>query len=298
VSARPAALPLPGGAPGATVALHPLRCASVTMPAQWAHRQHGLRGALSAFGVGVPEHELLRAPIVAYLIEHPRAGPILVDTGFPADVITDRRHALGAINAMIFRGVRMRAEDTVAAQLSARGIRMQDVGLIIMTHLHVDHSGGLADFPGATVLVGEPEWHAARARTSGCSGYRRAHLDPALEYRLLRFATPPAAGLARLEQALDVFGDGSLRLLATPGHTAGHMSVLLGLRDRDALLAGDATYTMATLREGQRAFRTVDRAAYEQSVRMLAAYDRAHPRSLVIPGHDAVAWAALQSSYR
>ena len=94
-----------------------------------------------------------------------------------------------------------------------------------------------------------------------------------------------------------MFGDGSVRMLATPGHSAGHMSVALRLRDRDALLAGDAIYTMATLRGGDRAFRAVNRDAYEASIEVIAAYADAHPAALVIPGHDAAAWAALQSTY-
>jgi len=55
---------------------------------------------------------------------------------------------------------------------------------------------------------------------------------------------------------------------------------------------------MATLREGQRAYRAVDREAYEESIRLLAAYDRANPEALIVPGHDMAAWAALQPAYR
>jgi glyoxylase-like metal-dependent hydrolase (beta-lactamase superfamily II) len=74
--------------------------------------------------------------------------------------------------------------------------------------------------------------------------------------------------------------------------------VLVRLRDREALLTGDAIYTLATLRDGKRPYRAVDRRAFEESVRALAAYDRAHPEALVIPGHDMAAWSALRDSYR
>jgi N-acyl homoserine lactone hydrolase len=297
VSVAPAELPLPGGEEGATLALHPLLCAEVAMPEGWVHSERGPIGTLRAVGLPVPGGRMLRAPIVAFLLEHPTAGLVLVDTGFHADVITDKPRALGSFNARVFRGVRMRPEDTVSTQLATRGIDPEGIGLIVMTHLHADHASALSDFPNASVLVCEAEWDAARARDGAWSGYHRAHLDDRLEYRLVRFAAPPGAGLDRLEQTLDVFGDGSLRLLPTPGHTRGHMSLLVRLREREALLAGDAIYTLATLRDGKRAFRAVDRRAYEDSVQVLAAYDREHPGALVVPGHDMGAWSALEASY-
>lgn len=297
MTVAPARLPLPGGEEGATIVLHPLMCADVAMPEAWIHGESGVRGALRAVGVGVPCSDRLRAPIVAFLLEHPAAGAVLVDTGFRSDVATAKTRALGRVNALVFRDVRMRAEGTIAAQLPARGIRPEDVRLIVMTHLHVDHAGALRDFPNATVLVSDAEWQAAHARTAAMADYHRPQLDSTLDYRLVRFPTPPAAGGDRFDEVLDVFGDASLRLLFTPGHTAGHLSVIVRLRDRDALLAGDAVYSLATLREGKRPYRAVDRAAFEESVRVLGAYDREHPDALVIPGHDMEAWATLEDRY-
>ncbi|MEA2391582.1 MAG: N-acyl homoserine lactone hydrolase [Solirubrobacteraceae bacterium] len=296
-SALAAELPLPGGRPDATLTLHPLLCAEVAMPEAWVHRESGLGGALRAFGLGPGGPPPLRAPIVAFLLEHPVAGLILVDTGFHPDVMTAKSRELGAVNSRVFRGVRMRPENAVGAQLSARGIAPEDIALIVMTHLHVDHAGALRDFPGATVLVTDAEWDAVHIRGAALSGYHGAQLDPRLEYRLVSPPTPPAAGLERLDQAVDVFGDGSLRLLFTPGHTAGHQSLLVRLSDREALLAGDAIYTLANLREGKRPYRMVDRDAYEASVQVLAAYDRAHPDALVVPGHDMAAWSELEPEY-
>lgn len=297
MTVAPARLPLPGGQEGATLVLHPVVCADMAMPEAWIHGQSGVRGRLRAVGVGVPASERLRAPIVAFLLEHPAVGAVLVDTGFHADVTTAKTRALGPVNALVFRDVRMRAEGTIAAQLPARGIRPEDVRLIVMTHLHVDHASALSDFPSATVLVSDAEWRAAHARTAAMAGYHGPQLDSALDYRLVRVPSPPAAGGDRLAEVLDVFGDGSLRLLSTPGHTAGHLSVIVRLREREALLAGDAIYTLATLREGKRPYRAVDRAAFEESARVLGAYDREHPDALVIPGHDMEAWAALEDRY-
>jgi N-acyl homoserine lactone hydrolase len=290
----PAELPLPGGSSGAAVTLHPLRCGDVAMSEGWVHGRGGLRGALGALGVG---SRTLRAPIIAVLLEHPTAGPVLVDTGFSAEAFTDKRRALGRVNDVIFRDARPAPEGTVAEQVAALGYSPQDIGLVVMTHLHVDHACGLRDFPQATVLVTEREWEAAHARDAAFAGYHPPHLDPRLEYRLVAFGSPLATGLDRLAQAHDVFGDGSIRLLPTPSHSAGHQAVIVDLGDGEALIAGDAIYTLATLRDGKRPYRAVNRREFDASLQTLAAYDRAHPGALIIPGHDMEAWSALEPRY-
>jgi N-acyl homoserine lactone hydrolase len=294
VSVAPAVLPLPGGSAGTALELHPLRCGDVAMPEGWVHGTAGLRGALGAVGVG---SRTLRAPIIAFLLVHPTAGAVLVDTGFSAEAFTDKRRALGRVNDLLFRDARPTPEGTIAEQVAARGYAPREIGLVVMTHLHVDHACGLVDFPGATVLVTEPEWEAAHARGAAFAGYHRPHLDPRLDYRLVPLPSPLATGLDRLAQAHDVFGDGSIRLLPTPGHSAGHQAVIVNLGDRQALIAGDAIYTLDTLRTGERPYRAVSRREFEASLETLVAYDRANPDAVIVPGHDMEAWSALEPRY-
>jgi len=291
-----AALPLPGGSAGATVALRPILCAVGLGPPAWFERVPGRGAALRAFGVGVPRDQLARVPVVAFLVEHPTAGPLLIDTGFGRGVAEKSLREVGPVNALLFRGgVEMRPDQTVAAQLSGGGVDPSAIGLIVMTHLHFDHAGGLRDFPGATVLVSEREWAAAHRRSAPFAGYVSGHLDERLEYRTLDFgAARPSGGF---ERTLDVFGDGSVVLAYTPGHSAGHLSVMLRLREREVLVAGDAVYTLATLRGERRPFHTADPKAFEHSLRQLRAFDRAHPDAVVIPSHDMGAWRQLAERY-
>ncbi len=301
IEAAPAQLPLPGGKEGATVTLHPLLCGELRSPAGWFEAEPGLVGTLRAFGVGVPKDQLTRIPIVAFLIEHPAAGPILIDTGFHRVLAEgtpgERNHNLGPIGRLIGRNIRMQPEQTAAAQLRARGIEPEAIRLIVMTHLHFDHGSALADFPAATVVVSAPEWRTARARGSSLQGYPAPQLDPRLTYRTLDLHGPAACAHGPFERALDLFGDGSLTLLDTPGHSPGHLSVLLRLREREALIAGDAIYTIATLREGRRPWRSQNRSAFERSLRALQAYDREHPDALIVPGHDMDHWETLAERY-
>ena len=267
----------------------------------WFEAEPGPRGALRALGVGVPKDQLIPVPIVAFLIEHPTAGAILIDTGFHR-VIADgapaeRNRNLGPIRRLVGANIEMRAEQTAAEQVRARGIEPRSIGLIVMTHLHFDHASALTDFPAATVLVSAPEWRAANARGASLQGYTAAQLDPRLTYRTVDFHGPAAHARAPFARALDLFGDGSLTLLDTPGHSAGHLSVLARLREREALIAGDAIYTIATLRESRRPWHSQNRKAFEHSLRALQAYDREHPDALIVPGHDMAHWETLAERY-
>jgi glyoxylase-like metal-dependent hydrolase (beta-lactamase superfamily II) len=191
----------------------------------------------------------------------------------------------------------MRPEQTVVEQLRALGVDPSEVRLIVMTHLHFDHASALCDFPGATVLVSEQEWNAANGRAGVVHGYSKAQLDPRLNYTTVDFAGQAAAAYGPFERAVDVFDDGSLMLVFTPGHTVGHLSLIARLAGREALLTADAAYTLATLRDGRRPFRSEDQKAFEASLAALAAWDREHPDALVVPGHDMPAWEALEELY-
>jgi N-acyl homoserine lactone hydrolase len=301
IKATQAQLPLPNGSEGATVTLQPLLCGEMVGPEGWFHADTGLNGALRALGVRVPKDQQIRIPIVAFLIEHPSAGPLLIDTGFHRAVAagppSERKRNLGLIGRVMGRNINMRPEQTAAAQLRARGIEPSDVKLIVMTHLHFDHASALAEFPAATVVTSTRELRAARARGGSLQGYPPAQLDPSLSYRIVDFHGPDAHPHGPFERALDLFGDGSIRLLDTPGHSAGHLSVLARMREREALIAGDAIYTIATLREGRRPWRSQDKKSYERSVRALQAYDSEHPDALIIPGHDMAHWETLAERY-
>jgi N-acyl homoserine lactone hydrolase len=295
----PAQLPLAGGQEGATVAVQPLLCAVMRGPKAWFERAAGPGAALKALGIGVPPTEIVDVPIVAFLIEHPGAGRVLVDTGFRREVgersSPERSRNLGMLGRLMTREMRMDPEQTIAAQLRAKGVEPDELDLVAMTHLHFDHASALCDFPAAAVLVSREEWQAAHGPRPGLHGYVRAQLDPRPRYRTLDMSAAPPVG--PFAHALDLFGDGSLVLAFTPGHTLGHVSLIARLRERYALIAGDAAYTLATLRAGARPWKSEDATAFEQSVSALAAWDSEHPDAVVIPGHDMPAWEALQDRY-
>ena len=273
------------------------------VPAGWFEAQPGLRGTLQALGVGVRRDQLIHIPIVAFLIEHPSVGAILVDTGYhrviAAGSARERNHNLGPLGYLLGRNIRMRPEQTVAAQLRARGIEPAEIRLIVMTHMHFDHASALADFPDATVVVARGVACGARTRIDAARLPDRP-AGPATDLPHDRLFDAPRAGPGRTDRSsTHSISSATARwcCLDTPGHSAGHLSILARLSEREALIAGDAIYTLATLREDRRPWRAEDSKAFERSLRALQAYDREHPDALIVPGHDMAYWETLAERY-
>jgi len=293
---RPASLPLPGGRKGATVKLHPLLVATMKGPDANFHREKGRLATPHALGLGVSRADYVDVPIVAFLVEHPSAGPILIDTAFHGSVAIDSAQAMGRFGGLLFKDIEMESRDAVPPQLRARDIPPESVGTIVMTHLHSDHASGISHFPGATFLINAAEWEVAR-KGRQLDGYIKRQYDHAFDYRLIDFEGPDTSSFATFARALDVFGDGSVRLVSTPGHTEGHLSVVLRLAGREALIAGDAIYTMRTLRDSHLPYKMVDEHRFVRSLREIELYSEQTPDALVIPGHDMTAWRELDSVY-
>lgn len=292
---QPATLPLPGGRDGATVRLHPLLVATGRGPEAYFHRREGRLAGLRALGVGGDSVEV---PYVAFLVDHPAYGKILIDTGFHPSVAVDPKQNLGRLSARAL-GPRMEASDAVPAQLRSRGIEPSQVGTVIMTHLHADHASGISEFPGATFVVSRQEWDEATSVARPTThGYVRRQFDHAFDYRTIDFGGDGGIdSFATFGRAADLFGDGSVRLVFTPGHTLGHMSVVLRLKGREALIAGDAIYTRRTLETGHKPYRMEDEHLFSRSLREIQIYADGAPDALIVPGHDMAAWRELEAVY-
>lgn len=283
---QPAVLPLPGGRPGARVRLTRFESGRVLVPPAYLHRVEGRMATLRALGVGVPRDEWVRIPIVSYLIEHPVAGAVLVDTGLHPSVGVDPVENLGRLGAYVWRGGETSPDRAFSAQLRARGVNPEDVRCVVMTHLHLDHASAMSEFPNATFLFDELEWEAATGPRSVLRGYVQGQIDHPFDYRTLDFDAEEVTSFATFGRALDLFGDGSVRLLATPGHTPGHVSVVARLREREVLIAGDAAYTRQTLESGRLPGLVDDPHLFRRSLREIQRYAERTPGALVLPGHD------------
>lgn len=222
----------------------------------------------------------VEVPVPFFLIRHPQ-GDVLVDGGNPLAVARDPHAHWGPL-ADVFE-VHMSEEDHCVAQLRRLGVEPDSVSHVVQTHLHIDHTGALGHFPDAAVVVHARELEAARAAESPIdSGYVREDYErPDLRWR-------PTDG------ELDLFGDGTVGLIETPGHSAGHMSLLLQLADTGpVLLTADAADNRAQW-EGRahvRALHSREQAA-ESLERLRGIVERTG--ALLVFGHDAENWSQLE----
>jgi glyoxylase-like metal-dependent hydrolase (beta-lactamase superfamily II) len=291
---RPAQLPLPGGRPDAHVRLRPLLTGDFATPPGYLARPSGRFAGVRGLGLFHRRKGWSQAPVPAFLVEHPAAGPILVDTGLHESILTSRRN-MGALG----RIVRFQTNEgqSVVRQLAERGLEPHHVRTIVMTHLHLDHASAVEDFPDSTFVVSRQEWEAATRPRAQRDLYVRGQFDRPFAWRTVDFDAPGVDSFATFGRTIDLFGDGSVRLLSTPGHTAGHMSLLLRLRHREVLLIGDAAFTWHTIKESARPLLLQDVHRFRRSLGEIQRYVAQTPGALVIPGHDATAWAELDPVY-
>jgi len=222
----------------------------------------------------------VEVPVPFFLIRHAQ-GNVLVDGGNPLAVARDPHAHWGAL-ADHFT-VHMTEEQHCAAQLRRLGVESESVGYVVQTHLHIDHTGALGHFANATIVVHARELQAARAAQDPISsGYVREDYDR----RDLRWQL--------VEGELDLFGDGTIRLLQTAGHSAGHMSLLLELEETGpVLLTADAADNRAQWegREHPRALFSREQA--RRSLELLRELAQ-RTDALLVLGHEPDDWAQLR----
>lgn len=153
-------------------------------------------------------------PVYTYLIEHPQ-GLVLVDTG--------QEHGGPSV---------VEEQDLVVNRLKEVGYEPEDIRYVIMTHLHVDHAAYMEKFPNATFIVRKEELRAAWWSEKSEKGYVYDHYRNTRDYS---FYEPLD------EEIFDVFMDGTVLCIDTKGHTRGHQSVIVNLKESGSLvIVGDA----------------------------------------------------------
>lgn len=175
----------------------------------------------------------IKIPVPAYLIQHPR-GLVLFDTGMNVDVSDGNcanywgQGLCGAFTAIQGR------DEVIDRQLRNLGFTPEDVTHVVYSHFHLDHAGNIKMFPKAKHVVQKAELKTAWWPEK----FQRA------AYVLKDYDGTRDYDFVQLEGDFDLFGDGSLLLLDTQGHTQGHQSLQVNLKNTGTvLLAADAVYT-------------------------------------------------------
>jgi N-acyl homoserine lactone hydrolase len=295
--ARPLTAAIPGGRIGSTVVVEPILCGRFHAPRAYVERATWLP-RLRMLGLGTRRSSWIELPVPAFLIRHPTAGPFVVDTGLHPSVAAKPAENLGRRIARLSRPELEPGQD-LPAQLRGRGVDGRSIRLVVMTHMHFDHTSAMSEFEGATFVLSEREWHAATTDPRPLlRGYRPAHYDYAFDYRTLSYDSDAIQSYSSFGRTFDLFCDGSVRLASTAGHTAGHQSVICRLAERDLVIAGDAIYTLGQLSGAPEPPLTVDEHNWRRSLRELQLFQRQYPQAVIIPGHDAEHWRTLETRYQ
>ena len=197
-------------------------------------------------------------------------------------------HAMGRARAALL-GVRLRPGDSIAAQLRGLGLDPARVRAIVATHLHLDHVGGVGDFPNAEVVVSQSElkayWEAPRR-----SGYRPRDLARSGRIRAVLLNGTPTYGFPG---SADPFGHGDVVMLDARGHSAGSVAVALRGPQGTFVHVGDSVYQSWEFGLSQKgpclvASRTAwDRKELKRTYECLRACEVDPRRPVLVPSHDA-----------
>ncbi len=171
----------------------------------------GVAGDISRWSPGVDVGKSMDFVDNCYLIHHAQ-GWLLWDTG-----VTDAIAAMPQGQAPADpRMTHWRRPKTLASQLDAGGVKPAEIKYLAVSHTHPDHIGNVELFPQVMLLVQKAEYEWPSPLGVG------------------RFK--PEHPVTKLEGDHDVFGDGSVTIVATPGHTPGHQSLLVKLPKTGALV--------------------------------------------------------------
>jgi len=226
----------------------------------------------------LPTSVLQDMPCPSFLIEHPR-GLVLFDTGIsPKGLANPEAYFPNLVDLF---GFECRPDLGIDAQLRGLGLRPERITYVIPSHLHFDHAGGLYLFPNATFIVGAGEMGYAYRPDGGYQPY----------YLLDDLAPTRGFRWIEADSDFDLFGDGSVRVLLSPGHTPGSLALFVRLPNQNFILTGDACHYRSEVEHGV-ADNLHDEARGIHSLHRLILIRDAWDATLWV-GHDPGDWDAF-----
>ncbi len=241
----------------------------------------------------------MAVPALYGIIEHPTQGLLLWDTGYAPRFFAATRRFPWRIMRYV-TPAEIHEEDAVINQLKALGYDPADVKGIILSHFDPDHFGGLKDFPDVPIYCSARAWADVRERRGLAAVKARLlpdHLPEDIAGRLKLLPDPDGPPISAFDASLDLFGDGSIRLVELPGHAPGQLGAFLRRRSdgADLFLAADGCWNLAAIetsgyRGGAHRFLAVDKKAQDETYRKLRTLHKEWPQLHIVPSHCPRAW--------
>lgn len=192
------------------------------------------RNPLAVTGLFRSKDKQLILPVSAYLIEHPR-GNVLIDTGWDTKYAAERPKQLFGMIDKISAPI-IKTGEGIDSKLSALGLSDRDIDHVFISHMDFDHTSGLRLVRDAKdIRTSAEEWRA-------CNKPSLRYVDTWTGICEVKPFSYSQSGIGPVGRSYDVFGDGAVLLVHTPGHSHGLFSVMLRGAEGYVVLGNDAAY--------------------------------------------------------
>lgn len=223
-------------------------------------------------------------PSIAYVVRHPSKGTVVFDFGLKSG---DCDYGL---KPLYWVPCRNEGHDTLASYLAANSSLLEEIIYLIPSHFHGDHVSGLSEvlsFTTAPLLVTQEALSEVKSFTREFVGIQANMMKADMDVILMDegFITDPILG-----HVFDVFGDSSVRIFETSGHSTGHISAILRADDHNIILSFDAAHLRANYDLGIPSGSVSDKLDARESLNRLRHIQTKLDKAHIIFGHDPDQW--------
>lgn len=226
----------------------------------------------------------------AYVIEHPQHGLIVFDTGLSTRARTEPEHFVGWLGARLGL-LDVPEHASLSEQMRSMNLDPREVHLVVLSHLHFDHTGDIAAFPNAKVVVAQAEKEWAEAGVRRIDFVDADALEGMQRWQTIDYENEKP--LATFVASHDFFGDGSVVGVELSGHTPGDQGLLVKAPEAPLLITGDAAWTDKSWRWTARPLYAYDMSRWWEQIWRINKFAMVEPRVVVVPSHDDAVIAAI-----
>lgn len=236
-------------------------------------------GELAKLNILLDKHYTEYLPIWVWVIEHPE-GLMVIDTGENAEIKDLDKYLAkesGFLRYQFKHACKFNVEpkDELNYQFEKINLKLDDVKLVALTHLHLDHTDGLKFFPKQEIMVGDFEFnHPNNNMPSTFPSWFKPNKIKYAQNRIEVF-----------NQAYPITSSEDLLYIPTPGHTPGHSSIVFKTDDFDIIFAGDSSYNQRQVINGELAGVNADYEKTKQTYNHLLRY-ATNRKTIYLPTHD------------
>lgn len=239
---------------------------------------HGSKNPLAVTGILRGKDKKRILPVSCYLIQHPK-GNVLIDTGWDSKYISEKpKRFCGLLDSMSTPIVK--TGDSIDCKLKTVGLTDKDIDFIFFSHMDFDHTSGLRLLSNAKKVL------ASKEEIDDSNRYFFRYVKSNWDFTTVEPFHYANSGLGPVGKSFDVFGDGTLVLINSPGHSHGLFTAIVSNNNQYIALAGDTIYTRKSITQRLIPGFTVDKALARKSLEWICSLEKDENCIGVFANHD------------